>query len=94
MLHIYIYIYIYDISRLRVKYITTLAIDTICYTNLQFIVLFVVVCFTQFRNLPSKEKEISRFKLNVICHEGTDGDFSYSSTLSLTWALEAGWVGG
>jgi hypothetical protein len=43
----------------------------------------------QLRNLPSKEMEVSRLKLNVINHEGTEGACSYSSTLSLTWALEA-----
>jgi hypothetical protein len=79
--------------RVIFEYITTFLLHTVYYTNSQFIMLFIVECFMKLRNLPSKEMEISRLKLNVICHEGTEGDFSCSSTLSLTWALEAGgWV--
>ena len=75
------------------KYITTFILHRIYYTNSQFTVLFVAECFMKLRNLPSKEMEVSRLKLNVTCHEGTEGEFSYSCTLSLTWALEAGgWV--
>ena len=55
------------------KYITTFLLHTIYCTNTQFIVLFVVECFMQLRSLPSKEMEVSRLKLNVIYHEGTEG---------------------